>query len=223
MNGFRAFAALALTALPLCAHDVSTQVTWAREVSRFVAKHCASCHKDGGKAFPLTTYEQAKPKAAAMAKAVRERRMPPAGIVKGFGDFKDDASLTQEQIEVITSWVETGAQEGDRSLLAKDAGSAGAATEPEPKGTEFPVDGTRKLDAAMTFAGIAPKSIKGESVQVTALKPNGEIEPLVWFYRFDQRFGHTYWFRKPVSLPAGSKIVAAGGSSVALIAQPPAH
>src|SRR5690349_20907591 len=50
------FPILLLLSLPCFAHDViTTKITWSREVSRLVYKHCASCHRDGGAAFSLMT------------------------------------------------------------------------------------------------------------------------------------------------------------------------
>ena len=43
--------------------------------------------------------------------------MPPWGAVKGFGDFRDDPSLTQDEITRIAEWVEGGAPEGDPIYL----------------------------------------------------------------------------------------------------------
>jgi mono/diheme cytochrome c family protein len=42
----------------LRAHDpITTQITWNREISRVVFNRCASCHRDGGTAFSLMTYQ----------------------------------------------------------------------------------------------------------------------------------------------------------------------
>ena len=73
------------------------------------------------------TYAEARPWAAAIKEEVLERRMPPWGAVKGFGEFKDDQGLTQEQIELIADWVEGGAPEGDPKLLPKVPEFAGSA------------------------------------------------------------------------------------------------
>ena len=83
-------------------------------------KRCISCHREGGSSFPLTTYEQARPWAKAIKEEALERRMPPFGAVKGFGDLRDDLSLTQEQLELLSDWVEGGAPEGEARLLPKD-------------------------------------------------------------------------------------------------------
>ena len=99
-------------------HDViTTKITWDREISRIVYTRCAGCHNAGGAAFSLATYAEARPWAAAIKEEVEERRMPPWGAVKGFGDFRNDEALTPEQIELIVSWVSGGAPEGDAKDL----------------------------------------------------------------------------------------------------------
>ena len=40
-------------------------------------------------------------------------RMPPWGAVKGFGNFRNDQSLSQEQIELVTKWVDGGIRRGN--------------------------------------------------------------------------------------------------------------
>src|SRR5579864_3354954 len=96
------------------AHDpITTKLTWSKEISRLVYKHCASCHRDGGAAFSLMTYDAARPWATAMKEEVLARRMPPWQAVKGFGEFRDDRGLTQDDLDVIAEWVEGGAPEGD--------------------------------------------------------------------------------------------------------------
>src|SRR5580700_3377055 len=100
------------------AHDViTTKITWSKEVSRLMFKRCASCHREGGSAFSLMTYEESRPWAKAIKEEVLERRMPPWEAVKGFGEFRDDRGLTQEELETISSWVEGGAPEGEPKYL----------------------------------------------------------------------------------------------------------
>ena len=113
----RLYAAIVLLAVGLStglrAHNPGANITWNREVSRIVYERCASCHRPGGTAFSLMTYQDARPHAAAIKEAVLSRRMPPWGAVKGFGDFRDDQGLTQEQIELITDWVEGSTPRGN--------------------------------------------------------------------------------------------------------------
>jgi hypothetical protein len=71
------FAAWAVGGSAAWAHDAVSTVTWAVEVSRIVYKHCVSCHHDGGQAFSLVTYKDARPWAKAIRVDILERRMPP--------------------------------------------------------------------------------------------------------------------------------------------------
>lgn len=58
----------------------------------------------------------------------------------------------------------------------------------------------------------------GDSTRVVAELPDGSIEPLIWFYRYDPKFARIYYFRKPIRLPAGTKVIAsAPGATVALL------
>ncbi len=63
------------------------------------------------------TYDEARPWAKAIKEEVLERRMPPWEAVKGFGEFRDDRGLTQEEMETISGWVEGGAPEGEPKYL----------------------------------------------------------------------------------------------------------
>jgi hypothetical protein len=199
----RAFLYLAC-ALPALAHDpFSTKITWSREVCRIVYAHCTSCHRDGGTSFPLTSHGLARPWAAAMKKEVLERRMPPWGAVRGFGDFRNDDSLTQTEMDIIAEWVEGGAPEGDPALLprlpptrAPDAG---------PPGAEIALNGHLRLSRPVTVLAIRPQTVpEGASLQVIARRPDGGIEPVLWLYQYSVRFSHTYIYRQPLSLPAGT-------------------
>ena len=191
----------------LSAHDVfSTKITYSREVSRFIYKRCASCHHDGGAAFSLTTFEQARPWAKAIKEEVLERRMPPFNAIKGFSDLRDDQSLTQDEIHLVSDWVEGGSPEGDPALMPK---LPKFDSEPAPvhSGPELVVDGSLTLTHKMTVTAVRPKSVtEGTSMKVIAALPNGEITPLIWLYDYKPKFDRTYFFRKPLDLPAGTKI-----------------
>src|SRR5262245_64102553 len=85
----------------LSAHGSGDAITWNREISRLVLDKCASCHRPDGSAFPLLTYKDVQPRATAIKAAVLARTMPPWGAGKGFGNFRNDQSLWQEQNELI--------------------------------------------------------------------------------------------------------------------------
>src|SRR5688572_24796823 len=96
---------------PLSAHDrISTKVTWEREIAPIVQARCVSCHREGGRApMALTTYEQARPWAKAIKEEVLTRRMPKWHVVRGYGDFANDPSLSPFEIALLASWADGGA------------------------------------------------------------------------------------------------------------------
>src|SRR5882724_270317 len=153
--------------ISLSAHDVfSTKITWSREISRIVNKRCASCHREGGSSFALTTFEQARPWAKAIKEEVLERRMPPFGAIKGFGDLANDEALTQEEIHLIADWVEGGSPEGDAALLEKNPDFGPHPSHESKSGAQLVVHGSRTLKQPMTIAAIRPKDLKqGGSVK----------------------------------------------------------
>src|ERR1700743_3009003 len=109
---------LLAAAIPAYCHDIiTTKVTFDREIVRLFNSHCVSCHHPGGAAFSLTTWKDARPWAKAIGEEVLQRRMPPWGAVKGFGDFRNDKGLTEEQLELIVDWEEGGAPEGEEKDL----------------------------------------------------------------------------------------------------------
>ena len=205
---FSAVLAIAGCGVMLSAHDVfSTKITYSREISRLIDKRCASCHREGGSSFSLTTFAEARPWAKAIKEEVLERRMPPFGAVKGFGDLRDDQALTQEEIHLIADWVEGGSPEGDPALLQQHPVYGPVESARKITGTELIVDGSFTLKHATTVVAIRPKNLlDGSSVKLVAARPDGEITPLIWLYDYKPKFDRTYYFRKPLSLPAGTKI-----------------
>ena len=208
------------------AHDViTTKITFSKEIVRLVNKRCATCHRDGGAAFSLNTYEVARPWAKAIKEEVDERRMPPWEAVKGFAEFKDDRGLTQEEIELIDDWVEGGAPEGNPKFVPADPKLTDWSDPDAPKGSaEVVVANAAKLEAQERVLAIRPKDLKkGASVQIIAARPDGTIEPLLWIYKYNPQFVRTYYYTSPPSLPAGTKIEMspADAGTVALFASAP--
>src|ERR1041385_412924 len=167
------------------AHDIiTTKITWSREISRLVYKRCSSCHREGGSSFSLMTYAEARPWAKAIKEEVLERRMPPWNAVKGFGEFKNDRGLTQEELELISDWVEGGAPEGNPKHLPPEAGMGAIAVEKwadpvAPAGsTEIVAANGAKIQATSRVLAIRPSTLKDSaSVQIIAVRPDGTVEP----------------------------------------------
>jgi hypothetical protein len=188
-------------------HDViTTKITFDREIVRIVYARCAICHREGGSAFSITSYSDARPWAKAIQEEVLERRMPPWGAVKGFGDFRDEQALTPEQIELIGDWVEGGAPEGEPRDIP-DAPKWTAPAPPPHGSAKLAVGGEYKLRQPIDLAGIrASKVDPGASFQMIAELPDGSIQPLLWLQPYKPAFGHPFWLRVPLALPAGTVI-----------------
>lgn len=214
------FLLFSAVAFSLSAHDViTTKITFSREVSRIFYKRCISCHRDGGAAFSLVTYDQARPWAKAIKEEVLARRMPPWGAVKGFGNFRDDQGLTQEDLTIIAEWVEGGAPEGDSRLVpVVPRFSTGRDEAPPPRSPEIALDGAFALRKATTLVAIRPNKLAdGTSVKIVAERPDGSIEPLLWIANHRSGFNRTYVFSDPLEFPAGTRVVefpAAGSFSL---------
>jgi hypothetical protein len=191
----------------LKAHDViTTSITWNREISRVFFDRCASCHNDMGTAFPLMTYAQARPWAVAIKEEVLSRRMPPWGAVKGFGEFRNDQGLSQEQIELITSWVEGGVPEGNPKDLPQKPKLTRATTNPARR-NQLMVTGELTLMKPFRLDGLLPENVPaGTSLKITAKLPDGSVEPLLWLYEYKKEHKHAFLLRKPLLLPAGTVI-----------------
>ena len=210
--------ALILSASSAFGHDIiTTPITWDREISRIVYERCASCHHDGGRAFTLMTYAAARPWAVAIKEEVLDRRMPPWGAVKGFGDFLNDKALTPEQLELIISWVGGGVPEGEAKDLPPDPKFDAHAPEVPPRGS-IAVAGEFQLRKRFLLDGISPKSVPDEAdFQITAELPDGSIEPLLWFEHYSAKFGHPFFYRNAIELPAGTKIHGVPQSSTVVL------
>jgi hypothetical protein len=215
-------AALLVVWAPLQAHDIiTTPITFDREILRIIYSRCASCHRDGGSAFSLMTYAQARPWAVAIKEEVLTRRMPPWGAVKGFGDFRDDQALTPEQLELITSWVEGGVPEGEEKYLPP-VPKWDQAHAPPPTQIGM-VSGTYALKHEVKLGGLLPVSVPANaSLRITASLPDGRLEPLLWLQNYKPQFGHPFFFRTPLLLPAGTMIngVPAGAKIARLQPEP---
>ena len=94
-------------------------VTFAEDVAPILYENCVRCHRSGGVAVSLITYDEASAWAP-MIKYRTELRdkmgaMPPYYLAREIGiqHMKDDERISEDEIETIAAWVAGGTPEGD--------------------------------------------------------------------------------------------------------------
>ncbi len=91
-------------------------VTFSKDVAPIFQAKCQECHQPNSIApMSLITYQDARPWARSIKERVASRQMPPWHIDRSVGvqKFKNDMSLSDEQVDAIVAWVDGGALQGD--------------------------------------------------------------------------------------------------------------
>ena len=88
--------------------------TFHRDVEPIFQRSCQRCHRpDTSAPMSLLSYEEARPWAKSIRRRVAAREMPPWHIDRTVGEYEPDPSLEDEEIDVVTRWVDTGAKQGN--------------------------------------------------------------------------------------------------------------
>lgn len=219
-------AVLLLSSLPpVLAHDpITTRVTWDREIAPILQARCVTCHSSGGRGpMSLASYEEARPWARAIREEVLARRMPKWHAVRGYGDFRNDPSLSPFDIALITAWVDGGAPRSEKAAARVKASGFGPSPSPEvpaarpaddpgvANARRITVPCRSKLLPPGRLLGVTPTLAPGGGLRLTVKYANGAMEPLLWVRRFDPQFKETYWLRTPVSAARSTLVVAKEG------------
>jgi hypothetical protein len=99
-------------------------VTFTKDIAPILQRSCENCHRSEGVApMSLQTYEDVRP----WARAIKQRTglgpkagvMPPWYVEKNIGiqKFKNDPSLSAEEIAMIARWADSGAPRGNPADL----------------------------------------------------------------------------------------------------------
>src|SRR4026208_153447 len=93
-----------------------SSVAFTKDVAPILQRSCQTCHRPGAVApMSLLTYEDVRPWARSIKTKVTNREMPPWHIDRNIGitKFKNDPSLTDQEIATIAKWVDAGAPRGN--------------------------------------------------------------------------------------------------------------
>jgi len=100
------------------------------DIRPVVVDNCVRCHTEGGVGFSMDDAEAAYARRRAVGRAILSRHMPPWLAEVGHQEYVDDATLSPEQLAMVSDWVDAGHPKGD----------ARADTEPAVVHTRFAAD-----------------------------------------------------------------------------------
>ena len=101
--------------------EPAARPTFAKDVLPILQENCQECHRAAGANFSgmvapmaLTSYEEARPWAKAIAREVSNKTMPPWFAAEQHkGQFELERSLSDDEIETLVRWANTGARQGN--------------------------------------------------------------------------------------------------------------
>ncbi len=108
--------AAAMAAPGWAADARATPVTFSKDIAPIFQAKCQECHQPNSIApMSLVTFQEARPWARSIRERVAARQMPPWHLDRSVGvqKFKNDMSLTDDQVDTIVRWVDEGAPQGD--------------------------------------------------------------------------------------------------------------
>lgn len=113
--------AAALVISTTASAEVVKNPTFTKDILPILQENCQTCHRPSGTNLsgmiaPMSfmTYEEVRPWAKSMAKAVESKSMPPWDADEKYhGVFRNERTLTVDEIATIVSWVEQRAPRGN--------------------------------------------------------------------------------------------------------------
>ncbi|SVD90822.1 uncharacterized protein METZ01_LOCUS443676, partial [marine metagenome] len=106
-----------VVALPApAAAEVPEDPTFHKDIEPIFQRSCQVCHRPNNMApMSLMSYQETRPWARSIKNKVEVREMPPWHIDHKVGvqGFKNDRSLSDDEIETIALWVDSGAPRGN--------------------------------------------------------------------------------------------------------------
>src|SRR5215510_3488108 len=89
-------------------------VTFSKDIAPIFFKNCAECHRPGESApFSILSYKDVRPWTKSIREKVANRTMPPWHADTHFGEFSNNRTLSQREIDTILAWVDESVAEGN--------------------------------------------------------------------------------------------------------------
>lgn len=112
-----------VAAMVTSASALAAPPTFTKDVLPILQENCQTCHRPSGDnmagmiaPMSLMNYQEVRPWAKAIMRAVESKTMPPWFASEKFnGHFKNERTLTAEEINTFVTWVKTGAKRGNPS------------------------------------------------------------------------------------------------------------
>ena len=96
--------------------------TYVDDVASIINNNCVVCHREGGIGpMQFETYDQVRPWSPLIQMKVANREMPPYAYDEGIGiqELHGDWRLSQEEIDTVVEWVNTGSEYGDTDIIVQ--------------------------------------------------------------------------------------------------------
>lgn len=99
--------------------------TYYRDAKAILDAKCGACHRAGDIApFPLTTYDEVKGVAAVLPGSITTQTMPPWPPADGCNDYEHSRALSEQEQDMLLTWLDEGAPAGDPADAPVDQGDA---------------------------------------------------------------------------------------------------
>ncbi len=95
-------------------HSFAQTPTWSDDVAVIVYNNCSKCHHEGAIGpFTLMSYQDAVDQSSEMEEHVAALHMPPWPADPDYRHFKDEACLSDDEINTILDWIAGGTPHGN--------------------------------------------------------------------------------------------------------------
>ena len=91
-----------------------SQVNFSEDISPIIYNNCTECHRDGQSGpMSFTNYLEVASLGSMIEYVTQSGYMPPWHADPLFGQFSNDRSLNNKEIQTLVHWIEAGAPRGE--------------------------------------------------------------------------------------------------------------